>query len=163
MRLRIRNRPVYPNSVSLGLLLISVWLLTSSSTPVAMAQVSLPYPILEEAINRDDWAKVLSFKTETGKQGIYIKLDRQFELLHYPRPDTTQRFLYAYWPEELFFNQVRYWVEITGIKTQDQEMRISFQSRSLGDTTRMCYVGHLRFKRTLDGWKLAERKIHPLD
>lgn len=146
-------------SLGMTLLLLTAY----SPLPAAHAQVVVPYEILREALLHSDWIDPLFFARPGRKPGLYLKLDRQYDLLGYSRPDTASLYVYGYWPEELYYNQIRYWVEITEIRQQDQELYIAFQSRTLPSENRACYVGQLHFQRSLSGWKLIGRKLFPLD
>lgn len=131
--------------------------------PEAKVQPALPYATLSEALLQNDWIDPLFFDTEGRQPGLYLKLDRQYELQGYARPDTSQLYVYAYWPEELYYNNIRYWVEITEVRQADQELIIAFQSRTLPSENRACYVGQLHFQRSYSGWKLIAKKLFPLD
>lgn len=146
-----------------GLFLTLVLLSAHGSLPEARAQMRVPYEALSEALNQNDWIDPLFYDTEGRKPGLYLKLDRQYELQGYVRPDTSRLYVYAYWPEELYYNNIRYWVEITDIRQEDQELFIAFQSRTLPGESRACYVGQIHLQRSLSGWKLIGRKLFPLD
>ncbi len=127
------------------------------------AQLAIPYSLLVDVFENEAWTTQLAFEKAGRPAAIYLKLDRQFELLQYPRPDTSRCQLYAYWPEELFYYNIRYWVEITSVRQIDQQLEIAFQSRGLSDQKRIPQVGKLVFVRALDGWKLQLAEIYPLD
>jgi len=163
--MQLNRWQAYTSTLRLGSwLFICLGLLSAhSSMPEAQAQIKLPYAELSDALGQNDWIDPLFYDTEGRKPGLYIKLDRQFELLGYARPDTSRLYVYGYWPEELFYNNIRYWIEITDIRQEDQDLIIAFQSRSLPGENRALYVGQLHFQRSLTGWKLIGRKLFPLD
>lgn len=145
-------------------LLLAIFLLSAQSQlPEARAQVTVPYAAISEALKQNDWIDPLFFDTDGRQPGLYLKLDRHFELQGYTRPDTSRLYVYAYWPEELYYNKIRYWIEITEVRQEDQELFIAFQSRTLPSENRACYVGQLHFQRSYAGWKLIGRKLFPLD
>lgn len=147
----------------LYLVLVLVSTAFSPMSNNVQAQLAIPYSLLAEAFENEAWTAQLAFEKEGRAAAIYLKLDRQFELVQYARPDTSRCELYAYWPEELFYHNIRYWVEITSVRQLDQQFEIAFQSRGLGDQKRIPQVGKLVFVRALDGWKLQLAEIYPLD
>lgn len=161
VKIRQYHRTTFQLWSLLGLSLL--FFTAHSSLPEAKAQIPLPYAAISEALAQNDWIDPLFYDLPGRQPGLYLKLDRQFELQGYTRPDTSRLYVYAYWPEELYHNNIRYWVELTDIRQEDQELFVSFQSRTLPSESRACYVGQLHFQRSFSGWKLIGRKLFPLD
>lgn len=147
----------------LYLILMLVSTAFSAGSNSLYAQLAIPYHLLAEAFEKDKLNSALAFEKPGRASAVYLKLDRQFELIEYTRPDTNQCLLYAYWPEELYCYNIRYWVEITAIRQIDQQLEIAFQSRGLNDQKRIPQVGKLVYVRSMDGWKLQSAEIYPLD
>jgi len=126
-------------------------------------QVPLYYPLsqqmLREGLMQAQWSDSLSYQNAEGQSLIYLKLDRQFEVTGVNASGRNSEPLQFRWPEELYYENIRYWVEITQIIQDDQFLTVAFQSRSSQKGEKPHFVGTLYYRRALKGWDLINREL----
>lgn len=132
------------------------------ATPIPQ-QVPQFFPLslqmLHDGLIQAQWSDSLGYRNAEGKPLIYLKLDRQFEVTGANALGRNSEPLQFRWPEELYFENVRYWVEITQIIQDDQFLTVAFQSRSPQNGEKPHFVGTLYYRRALKGWDLINREL----
>ncbi len=126
-------------------------------------QVPQFYPLslqmLHSGLVQAQWSDSLVYRNGDGQSQIFLKLDRQFEVTEVNSSGRNSEPLQFRWPEELYYENIRYWVEITQIIQDDQFLTVAFQSRSPQKGEKPHFVGTLYYRRALKGWDLINREL----
>jgi hypothetical protein len=148
--------------LSLLLLLLPLWLVWAQ--PVASkSTVQVNFQQLQSLLLSEDIASKVATTDSLGRRGIYLIPQKELEWVAFERPNPDSLSLYSFYPEEIWWYQVRHWLEIIELQEKNQELSIRLQSRQPGLAVKPDYLIHLRFKRGYEGWTLVSKKIYDMD
>lgn len=125
--------------------------------------VKLDFNQLQALLLHPDIADKIATYDSLGRRGVYLIPDKNLEWVDFQRPKADTLSLYTFYPEEILWYGVRHWLEITEIKEKNQEIHLRMQSRQAGDPVKMDYLIYFKFRRSLNGWELAEQQVFDLD
>ncbi|MDP2188413.1 MAG: hypothetical protein Q8J69_06990 [Sphingobacteriaceae bacterium] len=148
-------------SLSLLLLLLPLWLVWAQ--PVSNNAVQVDFQQLQSLLLSEDVASKVATTDSLGRRGIYLIPQKELEWVAFQRPNPDTLSLYSFYPEEIWWYQVRHWLEIIELKEKNDELSIRFQSRQPGVAVKPDYLIHLRFRRSYEGWSLISKKIYEMD
>lgn len=147
------------------LLLLLTLGFTSASTAIVseQAEVILPFDSMESVLLEADVVEKLATTDSLGRKGIYLIPDRNMRWSGFKRPNPDSLSLYSFYPEEIWWYQVRHWLEITELREKNNELNLSLRSRQPGVPVKPDYLLRLRFRRDADSLTLLSKKVFPID